>query len=68
MIKVEYIDLPQEVKDTLQHEIDSIGDTQKPENLYRNIVSSTGTTGMIANLFEVPFGLVLKLREINNLI
>lgn len=67
-MQVKFEDLPQEVKDNLQHEIDSIGDTQKPENLYRNIVSSTGTTGMIADLFVVPFGLVLKLREINNLI
>ena len=67
-IKIQYEDISQELKDALQHEIDSINDNQNPKNLYNNIVSSTGTVGTIANIFGVPFGLVLKLKEINDLV
>lgn len=65
---IEYKDLPEDLKDQLENEIFRIGDTQKPENLYNNIIRSTGTVGTISTLFEVPFGLVMRLRELNNLV
>ena len=63
---VQYRDIPEEIKVSLQDEIDKIGDTQNPEKLYKNIVGSSGTVGQLANLFSLPFGLVMKIREINN--
>lgn len=67
-IKVKYEDIDQDLKLQLEHEIGYINDIQKPENLYNNIIWSTGTVGTIANIFGVPFGLVLKLKEINDLV
>ena len=65
MIKVPYEEVPEDIKISLQEEIDKIGDNQNPYHLYHNIVMSTGTTGSLANLFGLPFGLVLKIKELN---
>ena len=65
MNKVPYEDIPEEIKVSLQEEIDKIGDNQNPYYLYHNVVMSTGTTGSLANLFGLPFGLVLKIKELN---
>lgn len=65
MIKVPYEEIPEDIKISLQEEIDKIGDNQNPYYLYHNIVMSTGTTGSLANLFELPFDLVLKIKELN---
>lgn len=65
MIKVPYEEVPEDIKVSLQEEIDKIGDNQNPYYLYHNIVMSTGTTGNLANLFGLPFGLVLKIKELN---
>jgi endonuclease IV len=66
--KIHYNDLPQSLREQIQKEIDIINDNQEPENLYNNIISSSGTVGSIANIFDLPFGLVMKLRELNKLI
>ena len=66
--KVHYNDLPENLREQIQKEIDSINDNQQPENLYNNIISSSGTVGSIANIFGLPFGLVMKIRDINKLI
>lgn len=66
--EIKYEDLPEDLKDQLENEIFRIGDTQNPENLYNNIIGSTGTVGTISTLFEVPFGLVMRLRELNNFV
>lgn len=65
MFKVQYEEIPEEIKVSLQNEIDKIGDTQSPENLYHKVVLSSGTTGSLAKIFELPFGLVLKIKELN---
>ena len=65
MIKVPYEEVPEDIKVSLQEEIDKIGDNQNPYYLYHNVVMSTGTTGSLANLFGLPFGLVLKIKELN---
>ncbi len=65
---VSYEDTPEEIKEQLQDEINKIGDNQDPYYLYHNIVNSKGTVGSLANIFNLPFGLVLKIREINKLI
>ena len=65
MIKVPYEEVPEDIKVSLREEIDKIGDNQKPYYLYHNVVMSTGTTGSLANLFGLPFGLVLKIKELN---
>ena len=67
-VKVSYNDLPENLREQIQKEIDIINDNQQPENLYNNIISSSGTVGSIANIFGLPFGLVMKIREINKLI
>ena len=67
-VKVPYNDLPENLREQIQKEIDVINDNQQPENLYNNIISSSGTVGSIANIFGLPFGLVMKIREINKLI
>ena len=58
---LEFNELPKEI----QHEfIEAVeDDTLAPESLYRNLINSTGATSQIANIFELPFGLVLKVRE-----
>lgn len=66
--KLHYNDLPENLREQIQKEIDVINDNQQPENLYNNIISSSGTVGSIANIFGLPFGLVMKIREINKLI
>ena len=65
MIKVPYEEIPEDIKVSLQDEIDKIGDNQNQYYLYHNIVMSTGTTGNLANLFGLSFGLVLKIKELN---
>ena len=67
-IKIPYNDLPEDLKEQIQKEIDYINDNQNPENLYNNIISSSMNVGSIANIFGLLFGLVMKLREINKLI
>lgn len=66
--KVHYNDLPENLREQMQKEIDIINDNQQPEILYNNIISSSGTVGSIANIFGLPFGLVMKIRDINKLI
>lgn len=66
--KISYNDLPEILREQIQKEIDIINDNQQPENLYNNIISSSGTIGSIANIFGLPFGLVMKLRDLNKLI
>ena len=68
MSKVIYKNVPEDIKTQLKDEINKINDNQNPENLYTNIVNSTGTVGVISNLFELPFGLVMKIRELNKLV
>lgn len=68
MSKVIYKNVPEDIKTQLKDEINKINDNQNPENLYNNIVNSTGTVGVISNLFELPFGLVMKIRELNKLV
>lgn len=68
MSKLSYTDLPENLKEQLQEEIRLINDTQQPENLYNNVISSSGTVGSIANIFGLPFGLVMRLRELNKLV
>lgn len=63
--KLSYKDLPENLKEQLQEEIRIINDIQHPENLYNNIILSIGTVDSIANIFGLPFGLVMKLRELN---
>ena len=65
MIKVLFEDIPEEIKVSLQDEIDKIGDNQSPEDLYHNVALSSGTIGSLAKIFELPFGLVLKIKELN---
>ena len=65
MIKVLFEYIPEEIKVSLQDEIDKIGDNQSPEDLYHNVALSSGTTGSLAKIFELPFGLVLKIKELN---
>lgn len=67
-IKIPYNDLPEDLKEQIQKEIDYINDNQNPENLYNSIVQSSGTTGSLAKIFELPFGLVMKIRDLNDLI
>ena len=67
-IKIPYDDLPEDLKQQIQKEIDYINDNQTPENLYNNIVWSSGTTGSLAKIFELPFGLVMKIRDLKYLI
>ena len=66
--KLHYNDLPENLREQIQKEIDIINDNQQPENLYNNIISSSGSVGSIANIFGLPFGLVMKIRDINKLI
>ena len=68
MSKVIYKNVPEDIKTQLKDEINKINDNQNPENLYNNIVNSTGTVGVISNLFGLPFGLVMKIRELNKLV
>ena len=65
MIKVLFEDIPDDIKVSLREEIDKIGDNQSPEDLYHNVALSSGTTGSLAKIFELPFGLVLKIKELN---
>ena len=65
MIKVLFEDIPEEIKVSLQDEINKTGDKLSPEELYRNVDLSSGTTGSLAKIFELPFGLVLKIKELN---
>lgn len=65
MIKVLFEYIPEEIKVSLQDEIDKIGDNQSPEDLYHNVALSSGTTGSLAKIFELPFGLILKIKELN---
>ena len=65
MIKVLFEDIPEEIKVSLQDEINKTGDSLSPEELYRNVALSSGTTGSLAKIFELPFGLVLKIKELN---
>lgn len=58
--------LPEDIKNGFIEAVE--GDTLAPESLYKNVVKSTGVTGQIANIFELPFELVLKVRELNKLI
>ena len=67
-IKIPYDDLSEDLKQQIQKEIDYNNDNQNPENLYNNIVRSSGTTGFLAKIFELPFGLVMKIRDLNYLI
>ena len=59
-------ELPKDIQDEFIKAVK--GDTLSPESLYKNVINSTGTTGQIANIFELPFGLVLKVRDLNKLI
>ena len=59
-------ELPKVIQDEFIKAVE--GDTISSESLYRNVINSTGTTGQIANIFGLPFGLVLKVRELNKLI
>ena len=65
MIKVVFEDIPEEIKVSLQDEINKTGDKLSPEELYRNVTLSSGTTGSLAKIFELPFGLVLNIKELN---
>ena len=65
MIKVVFEDIPEEIKVSLQDEINKTGDKLSPEELYRNVALSSGTTGSLAKIFELPFGLVLNIKELN---
>ena len=56
-------ELPKDIQDEFIKAVED--DTLSPESLYRNVVNSTGTTAQIANIFELPFGLVLKVRELS---
>lgn len=58
--------LPEDIKNEFIEAVE--GDTLAPESLYKNVINSTGTIGQIANIFELPFELVLKVRELNKLI
>lgn len=59
-------ELPKVIQDEFTKAVE--GDSLSPESLYKNVINSTGATGQIANIFELPFGLVLKVRELNKLI
>ena len=63
---MDFNELPEDIKNEFIEAVK--GDTLSPESLYKNVINSTGTTGQIANIFELPFGLVLKVRELNKLI
>lgn len=63
---MDFNELPEDIKNEFIEAVK--GDTLSPESLYKNVINSTGTTGQITNIFELPFGLVLKVRELNKLI
>lgn len=65
IFQVPYEDVPEKIKQELQLEIDKIGDNQNPYYLYHNIVNSSGTVGSLANIFGLPFGLVMSIKELN---
>lgn len=63
---MDFNELPRDIQDEFIEAVED--DTLSPESLYKNVINSTGTTGQIANIFELPFGLVLKVRDLNGLI
>lgn len=64
-------ELPVEIQEQFQHECDDIVDQygpMNPEILYNNVVGSTGTVGSLSKIFGLPYGLVQKVKELNNMI
>ena len=67
-IKIPYTDLPEDLKEQIQKEIDSLEYENTPECLYATIIYSLGTVGSISRTLRLSFGLVMKIRDLNYLI
>ena len=66
--KVHYNDLPENLREQMQKEIDYLKYDCGAEYLYNSVVCSDGTVGSISRTLALSFGLVMKIRDLNNLI
>lgn len=63
-----YDDLPEDLKEQIQKEIDYLKYDCTSEYLYNSVVCSDGTVGSISRTLSLSFGLVMKIRDLNYLI
>ena len=60
---IEYNNLPQGLKTDLEMAVQSDPYGLRPETLYRNIYHSSGSTADLVKIFEVPYSLVLEIKD-----
>ena len=60
---IDYKDLNTNIKNWLEEIVSDDPYGLNPETLYKNIYSSTGDDKTLAEIFEVPVGLVRAIKE-----
>ena len=61
----DYEEINKNIRNWLEEIINESGDSINPETLYRNIYNSTGDENSLAQIFEVPVGLVRAIKDEN---